>query len=178
MKPAALLLPLVLGAASAAPAPEKAAFAGAAPDLLRSFGIQANYTYLNAKTGFPNADGSFTLDRILGVSKHTYNIVGLFERGPVSLRLTYNKRGKFLATRQDRSDDFYTEEAKPAGRLDLSTNLTFSKNATFFFDATNLLGDPFRTTFTSARGGAPSADFVRFLRFEEQTFSAGLRFRL
>ena len=147
------------------------------PGFLRNFGIQANYTYLDAKTGFPNAAGAFTLDRILGVSKHTYNIVGLYENGPVSLRLTYNKRGRYLNSRQDRGDDLYLEEARPAGRLDLSTNLTFNPHATLFFDATNLLNTPFRMDLSSARNGAPRADYIRFLRFEEQTFSVGLRLR-
>ena len=147
------------------------------PGVLRNFGVQANYTYLKARTGFPDAAGTFTLDRILGVSRHTYNLVGLYENGPLSLRLTYNKRGKFLASRQDRGDDLYLEEAKPAGRLDLSTNVTFNKHATLFFDATNLLNNPFRVDFSSARAGATRADYVRFLRYEEQTFSAGLRLR-
>lgn len=147
------------------------------PRALRNFGVQANYTYLDAKTGFPDANGAFTLDRILGVSKHTYNIDGLYENGPVSLRLSYNKRGSYLNSRQDRGDDLYLEEAHPAGRLDLSTNLTFNKHATLFFDATNLLNTPFRVDFSSARAGAPRADFVRFLRYEEQTFSVGLRLR-
>ena len=148
------------------------------PDFIRSFGIQANYTYLDAKTGFPDAAGNFSLQRILGVSKHTYNIVGLFERGPFSTRVTWNKRGRYSDQRVDRGDDLYLQEARPAGRLDFSSNLTINENATIFFDATNLLGDPFRIDFSSARAGAPRAEFVRFLRFDEQTFSLGLRFRI
>ncbi len=52
------------------------------------------------------------------------------------------------------------------------------ENATIFFDWTNILMEPFGVTFTSARGGAPLAEFPRFLRFEETTVSLGLRFRL
>ncbi|WP_260599910.1 TonB-dependent receptor [Sphingomonas endolithica] len=154
------------------------------PTFLREFGVQLNYTYLDAKTGFPDGDGGFTQDRILGVSKHTYNVAGFYEHGPLSLRLSYNKRSKTLESRQVRGTpttpgdiDLYTEEGHPAGRLDLSTSVNFTKNATIFFDATNLLADPYRVELSSARGGAERAEYNRFLRFEERTFTAGLRFR-
>src|SRR3546814_18285758 len=34
--------------------------------------------------------------RLAGISKHTFNIVGLYEKGPVALRLAYNWRSRFL----------------------------------------------------------------------------------
>jgi outer membrane receptor protein involved in Fe transport len=105
----------------------------------------------------------------------------MYEGGPFSARLTYNKRSKYLDRRDIRGDEeggFYREFAKPAGRLDFSANYTIIENATLFFDWTNITGDPFRVDFSSARAGAPRADYVRFLRFEETTFSLGVRFRL
>lgn len=135
------------------------------PDFFRSFGLQANYTYVD------------TDPRLNGVSKHGYNVVGLFERGPVSARLTYNGRTRFLDFTQDRGDDIFNQYGDPSDRLDLSTNLRFTPNTTLFFDATNLTGNPTTYYFNSARAGAPRAEYVRFLRFEERTFSAGLRFR-
>ncbi len=139
------------------------------PDFARGFGIQANYTRLKAET-----DGR----RILGTSKWSYNLVGLYEHGPLSARVTYNKRGPTLERSDNRGDDLYIETASFPGRLDLSTNLAFRENATLFFDWTNILGKPFRQDFSSARAGAPRAEFVRFLRYEETTFSVGLRFRI
>jgi TonB-dependent receptor len=158
------------------------------PDFLRNFGFQANYTYLDDEVEIENpaARGTFINDRIIspgagGLSKHTFNLTGLYEGGPFSARLTYNKRSNYLDRRDERGDEeggFYREIANPAGRLDFSVNYTVNDNATIFFDATNLTGDPFEVNFSSARGGAPRADYVRFLRYEEQTFSLGLRFRL
>lgn len=136
------------------------------PDFLRSFGVQANFTYIDDKP------------ELLGVSEYTYNIVGLFERGPLSARLTYNNRSSFLDQLTDRGDDIYRQFGNPPERLDLSVNVSFTPKTTLFFDATNLLGDEFRYGFSSARAGAPRAEYVRYLRFDEQTFSAGLRFRL
>lgn len=163
---------------------------GFVPNFLRNFGIQANYTYIDGEVDIedPLAPGTFFRDLILspgnpnnGVSKHTFNLVGLYEGGPFSARLTYNKRSNYLERRDLRGDEqggFYREFADPAGRLDFSANFTINDNATVFFDATNLTGEPFRVNFSSARNGAPRAEYVRFLRYEEQTFSLGLRFRL
>jgi TonB-dependent receptor len=159
-------------------------------EFLRNFGFQANYTYIDAEVDVedPLNRGTFFRDLILtpgnpnnGVSKHTYNLVGLYEGGPFSARLTYNMRSNYLERRDERGGEeggFYREFADPAGRVDFSANFTVNENATIFFDATNLTGEPFRVNFSSARDGAPRADYVRFLRYEEQTFSLGLRFRL
>lgn len=153
------------------------------PDIVRNFGVQANYTYVDAATEFQNAanNNALTLGPIQGVSKHGYNIVGLFERGPLSARVTYNKRSRFLDFRQARGDEatgYYNQYGQPAGRLDVSTNIQFTPNTTLFFDATNLTNKPTRYYFDSARAGAPNAEYIRFLRFEERTFSVGMRFRL
>ncbi|HEY0028468.1 MAG TPA: TonB-dependent receptor [Allosphingosinicella sp.] len=159
------------------------------PNFLSNFGIQANYTLIDGKVEIFNpANGGFLMDRITssgepdtgGVSKHTYNIVGLYEGGPFSARLTYNKRSRYLDRRDIRGNEqggFYREYATPPGRLDLSLNFRFSDNLTLFADATNLIGDPFRVNFSSARDGASRARYVRFLRYDEQTASLGARFR-
>jgi TonB-dependent receptor len=135
------------------------------PDFLRSFGIQANMTYID------------DAPELQEVSEFTYNIVGLFERGPISARLTYNNRSSFLDFQQDRGDDVFRQFGNPPERLDFSLNVAFTPKTTLFFDATNLLNDEFRYGFTSARAGAPRAEYPRFLRYDEQTFSVGLRFR-
>ena len=152
------------------------------PDFVSNFGFQANYTYLDAETEIATpVAGQFIDDRIVGVSKHTWNLVGLYESGPLSGRLTYNTRSNYLDRRDIRGDEeggFYREIADPAGRLDLSVNYAVFENATLFFDWTNITGEPFRVNFSSARAGEPRAEYVRFLRYEETTVSLGLRFRL
>lgn len=147
------------------------------PGWARGFGAQANVTYLDAETGFPNGTGGFDMDRILGVAKWTWNLVGMYERGGLSARLSYNKRGSSLETRQDRGNDFYIETAHPAGRLDLSTSYTVNDHFTVFFDWTNILEEPFRQDLSSARDGAARSEYTRFFRFEETIYSLGARFR-
>ena len=153
------------------------------PNFARSFGAQANVTYLD--TNVEDPDPLIGDRRIYGVSKWTYNLVGMYERGPLSARLSYNKRGQTLETIQIRDGDDptrffgdrYIETARPAGRLDLSTNYAFTDRLTAFFDWTNILGKPFKQDFSSARNGAERAGYIRFLRFEETIYSGGIRFR-
>jgi hypothetical protein len=116
-------------------------------------------------------------DQLNGVSKWNYNLVGIYERYGLSARLTYNGRSSFRATRQFRGDDIYTETAHPAGRLDLSLNYELSDRFTLFGDWTNITRKTFRQDFTSARNGAPEAEFVRYRRFDESTLSLGARFK-
>jgi hypothetical protein len=111
----------------------------------------------------------------------------MYEGGGFSARLSYNKRGKFLDRRDFRGPadnpnhpdrDLYTEVGKPAPRLDLSTSYTVNDKLTVFFDWTNILEKPLKTYFESGRDGAPRAEYIRFLRYEETTFSLGIRARL
>ena len=148
------------------------------PSPFDGFGVQANYTRLDAKTDFFDQGPTPVRDPILGVSRSSYLLTGLFEKGPLSARMSYFKRGNSPETRQNRGDDFYTEYATYPGRLDLSLNLNFHPRATLFADWTNILNKPFEQYLSSARAGAPRADFVRFQRYEETTFSVGVRFRI
>ena len=148
------------------------------PAPFDGFGVQANYTKLDAKTDFFDQGPNPVRDRILGVSRWSYLLTGLFEKGPLSARLSYFQRGDSPETRQNRGNDLYTEYAKYPGRLDLSLNLNFHPRATLFADWTNITGKPFEQYLSSARSGAERAEFIRFQRYEETTFSVGLRFRI
>lgn len=156
------------------------------PDWTEGFGVQANLTYIDAETQQPNGSGDLSYQPITGdpargqspgVSKWTYNLVGIYERGGLAARLTYNGQSRFRATHQFRGDDIYTEFAHPAGRLDLSLNYDVNEQFTVFGDWTNITKKTFRQDFTSARNGAPEAEFIRYRRYDESTLSAGVRFR-
>ena len=70
----------------------------------------------------------------------------------------------------------YTETARPADRLDLSVNYAVLPNLTIFGDWTNITRAHFHQDFSSARAGAPRADYLRYIRFDETTVSLGIRF--
>jgi TonB-dependent receptor len=171
------------------------------PEFARNFGFQANYTYLDGETEFVNPHTGETERGVIvfpeadpatdlgGLSKHTVNLVGMYEGGGFSARLSYNLRGEFLDRRDfrgpggpqnasNRDRDVYLEFGEPAPRLDLSTSYTVNDNLTVFFDWTNILEKPLETYLSSARNGEPRADYIRFLRYEETTFSLGVRVRM
>ncbi|TWT19531.1 TonB-dependent receptor [Luteimonas sp. YD-1] len=79
-------------------------------NFLPGFGIQANYTFVdssggtNVDIGIP--DGSqpteVPLDLPLeGLSRRSYNLIAIYERGKVSTRLAYNWRSRYLLTSSD-----------------------------------------------------------------------------
>lgn len=159
------------------------------PDWAQGFGVQVNVTYIDAETEQNDGQGGLSYqpitDQLNGVSKWNYNIVGIYERYGLSARLAYNDRSSFRATRQirgsgnvgDAGNDFYTENARPAGRLDLSLSYDINDDFAVFGDWTNITREQFRQDFTSARNGAPEAEFIRYLRDDESTVSLGVRFR-
>ncbi len=88
------------------------------PAPFDGFGVQTNYTYvknngietvnLTNETAGGTAGGGISYDTstvkaraLEGVSRHSYNLVGMFEKGPVSARVAYNWRSKYLVTAID-----------------------------------------------------------------------------
>lgn len=148
------------------------------PSWARSFGVQANLTYLDVMTDqATNTAGVLERDNIVGVSKWTYNIAGIYENAGLSLRASYNRRSEFLAVRQTRGDDLFREFVEPTSRLDFSGSYDVIKNLTVFADWTNVLGQPLKARLVSNRNNAGEVSFPRVVRYEESTASLGIRFR-
>jgi len=185
---------------------------GGLPDWLKRFGVQANATYIDAKADFSLfcAPGRLGCEnetvinrvppdytnatsqrlRIPDVSKWTYNLVGMYEGGGLTLRLAYNRRSGFpegdLSERDNRAEPnqtSYTLQGRghPVSRLDWSSSYAFSDKFTLFFDWTNILGKPFKSDIVRVnyRGGQPTGSevFPMIVRFEESVITGGIRFR-
>jgi TonB-dependent receptor len=86
------------------------------PGWLSGFGVQANYTYIeNEGIQTPNlsnvggegttitgqAPDQVTTGALEGLSERAYNIVGMYEKGPLALRLAYSWRSEFNVTAID-----------------------------------------------------------------------------
>ena len=122
------------------------------PGWLSGFGLQANYTYVHNK-GVPNSGLSivgsalpsgenggtgFNTGSLEGVSKHTVNLIGLYEKGPISARLAYNWRSKFLVTPADCCIGLPIWQ-KPTGYLDGSIHYRPNDSLDLSLEAQNLL---------------------------------------
>ena len=86
------------------------------PSPFDGLGIQANYTHINNKgivnQNITNVGGAGTtitsqapdqveVNKLEGLSDHSYTVIGMYEKGPVSARLAYSWRSKYLVTAID-----------------------------------------------------------------------------
>ena len=122
------------------------------PKPLNGLGIQTNFTYLknssvpnsNLQTFFPTAGGVNIplLDpgSIEGLSTYSYNVVGVYELPdfPVSFRLAYNWRSKYLITAADCCVGLPVWQ-KAAGFLDGSIRYAVNKHFEMSVEGSNLL---------------------------------------
>jgi TonB-dependent receptor len=129
------------------------------PGLLNGLGMQANATYVQGK--FQN------------ISKWSYNLVGIYEKGPVSFRIAYNWRDGFDVGPAP-GGGMQPQEifSKSQPWLDLSASYRVFERITITFDATNLLNSYYQDYFGS------QADYPRDTRRFDQTYSLGVRFKL
>ncbi|HZG09003.1 MAG TPA: TonB-dependent receptor [Allosphingosinicella sp.] len=133
------------------------------PSTFSGFGTELNFTYIDNDANLPD------------VSKYTYNVVGFYEKGPITARVAYNRRSRY-------SQGFFTtaggerlssEFVAPVTRLDASISYTLFENLTVAADVSNLLGKPFR----NFRQIEPGVIYPRDVRYEERIYSVGIRTR-
>jgi TonB-dependent receptor len=161
------------------------------PDILRGFGVDANVSYIKATALQDVVGGATPIQRNLpipDVSKWTWNLTGMYERGPLSVRLSYNLRSRYweggLSLQGDGGGPYTLQgHAHQSPRLDLSTSYNFNDNITLFFDWTNILGHPFqddivRVNYGTTPTGTPKSTevFPMVIRYEETILSGGIRF--
>ncbi|HEV2594724.1 MAG TPA: TonB-dependent receptor [Sphingomicrobium sp.] len=157
------------------------------PDFMRSFGFEANVSYIDAKAlqDVPGGQRNLTIP---DVSKWTWNLTGMYERGPLSVRLSYNLRSRYpeggLSLQGDNTGGYTLQgHAHQSPRLDLSASYNLNDNITFFADWTNILGHPFqsdivRVNYGLTPNGTPVSTevFPMVIRYEETIVSGGIRF--
>ena len=123
------------------------------PGVLSGLGAQFNYTYID-DDGVGVVDQSVTAnfpvnsDRLERVSKHQFNLVGLYEKGPIQARLAYNWRDDFLLTRRDVIFPFNSIFQEATGQLDGSIFYDVNENIKVGVQGVNLLDDITETTQT------------------------------
>jgi iron complex outermembrane recepter protein len=99
--------------------------------LGQNFGFNANYTYADGKqtSNVLNDD-----DRLVGTSKHTYNLGGYFENQRFSARVAYTSRSAFFSG-LDRNSAFSQDKI---GNLAASLVYSFSDALSVTLDGQNL----------------------------------------
>lgn len=128
------------------------------PGLLSGLGTQFNYTYVDAD-GVADIDNTSTArfprddDGFEQVSEHQFNLVGLYEQGPVQARLAYNWRDEFLLTKRDVIYPFASIYQEAGGQMDGSIFYDVSDSVKVGLQGVNLLDSITETTQTINEDG-------------------------
>ncbi|WP_395404642.1 TonB-dependent receptor [Pseudoduganella sp. UC29_106] len=107
------------------------------PAPFNGLGMQANYTYVDSKA--PSAVEGQTVP-LQGLSKNSYNLVGMYELGKVKARLAYNYRSGYVVSTSSSGAQGVPIFAKALGTLDFSLGYDFSKQLSVVLDGVNILG--------------------------------------
>jgi iron complex outermembrane receptor protein len=129
------------------------------PSPFDGLGIIANYTYSDSKdnAGFP----------LVAVSKNSYNLVGLYEKGPISARVAYNYRDEAVFEFSEGRPSFIG----PRSQLDAQLGIDLTKQIALSFQAQNLIPDDSATTEYSAAGMVALNGYA----LSERRYTVGIR---
>jgi TonB-dependent receptor len=153
------------------------------PGFLSGLGFSGNYAYIRSK-GVPNSQiggienpgqpsniqpGNLPLEQL---SKHNVNATVFYEKGPLSVRASYNWRSRFLLTTRDVIHPFFPIYNAATGQLDASIFFNITDNIKLAIQGTNLLNEITRTEqqFTESGLIGPRSYFIN-----DRRFSFGIR---
>ncbi|MEG3153661.1 TonB-dependent receptor [Sphingomonas sp. RB1R13] len=110
------------------------------PAPFDGFGIVATYSLIDSKTPITDISGR-TLP-FPGLSKNNVNLIGYYERGPLSVRVAYNWRDQYLVGLSAAATGIYNDKY-----TDLSTTIRFDfdKAVSLSIEGNNLLNSRQRT---------------------------------
>ncbi|WP_447765411.1 TonB-dependent receptor [Sphingopyxis panaciterrae] len=129
------------------------------PAPFDGFGVIANYTFADSKdsNGFP----------LVATSKHSYNLVGLYEKGPISARVAYNWRDDAVFEFTQRRPEVIAARAQ----LDAQIGYELTDNFTLSLQAQNLMPKKSATVEISNF----QSNAINSYALSERRFSVGLR---
>ena len=107
------------------------------PAPFDGFGVQASYTHTSVQANY-TAGARPIRDELIGLSKNSANVTGFYERGPLSTRLSYVWRDRYLSgTGSTTQAPTYTAAF---GSLDGNISVKVSEAVTFSLEGINLAG--------------------------------------
>jgi iron complex outermembrane receptor protein len=131
------------------------------PAPFDGFGVIANYTFVDSEdsNGFPLA----------ATSRHSYNLVALFEKGPVSARVAYNWRDDSVFEFTQGRPDVIAARSQ----LDAQIGIEFARGFTLTLQGQNLIPRDSATVEISNF----NRDAINSYALSERRFTVGLRAR-
>ncbi|HKE94935.1 MAG TPA: TonB-dependent receptor, partial [Povalibacter sp.] len=129
------------------------------PGIWSGFGVNTNYTYIDSKgvpqstlnntSGTPastEANVDTSLLPLQGLSKDNFNFTLMYEKGPVSARVGYSWRSRFLLTTRDVITPFAPIFNEDTGQVDASFMYTINDHIKVGFQGVNLSNEITKTT--------------------------------
>ncbi|MFA6113760.1 MAG: TonB-dependent receptor [Sphingomonas sp.] len=110
------------------------------PGALDGFGMVATYSYIDSTT--PMRDGVGRVLPFPGLSKNNVNLIGYYEKGPVSLRVAYNWRDDYLVSLSAANTGIYNDTYTD---LSATFRYDFTPNLSLGLEVNNLLNEKQRT---------------------------------
>jgi iron complex outermembrane recepter protein len=149
------------------------------PSFWSGLGLEANYTYVDSKNP---GDQYFDIDGIArndvpvqGLSKNNYNLTAMYEKGPLSMRLAWSWRSKYLQSTNSNGTNgnynFFSAAGAQAvnvdialpvygddyGQLDFGTTWRANQSLALSLEFNNLTNEITRTL----QGGYPGGSNIR-----------------
>ena len=153
------------------------------PGLLNGLGVQGSITILDSSQNIPiaNADGVVVeqaKNDFFGVSKLSYNVTLMYDRGPLNMRLSHVWRDDWLSRNEAR---LFANPVgiwqKAEGFTDFQLNYNVNDKMSFSVDATNIFNQKSQGYYKF--GNAGNADITNFNTFLiSRSFAIGLRWKM
>jgi TonB-dependent receptor len=145
------------------------------PGILNGLGLQVNGTFIE---GHFRDLSSSDIEPYSGVSKYSFNVIPMYEKGPVSVRLSYNWRSSYqvgysyCTTGSINPCDVHT---RSYGELGASASYTIGDHLVVTLDATNIGNSIYQDFYGK---GAWQDVYPRDTRNYGRTFSFGVRYKM
>ena len=99
------------------------------------FGVQANYTYVDADADMKRDESIPGSGLVEGASEHMYNLTGYYENDTFGARLMYNYRSEWYKGLHFNGDELWNDAY---GQWDLSASYNVTENISLVAEAINL----------------------------------------
>ena len=134
------------------------------PEPFDGLGLLANYTFTDTQATYFDGD-TVIKDDLENVAKHSFNLTGFYEKGPIGVRLSYSWRGDVLA--QVGTNGLENANDKAFGSLDGNITYQVSENITLVAEAMNITD--------KAQWQYVADDLFSRYDYYGRTFSLGMR---
>lgn len=120
------------------------------PGYLSGLGVQANFTYVGSEAPSPDAQdtsGNALTVPLEQLSKYSYNVVAIYDKGPISARVAYNWRSKYVVTTRGNGSGNLPIFNDARGQVDASVTYTVAPHFALTIDGTNLTNTENKTYY-------------------------------